>query len=46
MTAAAAARAFGVPIEEATTVAGRRVLVPVLEPPRAVEPSGASGPIH
>jgi len=31
MTADAASRAFGVPIEEATTVAGRRVLVPVLD---------------
>jgi len=46
LTAAAAARAFGVPIEEATTAAGRRVLVPVLEPPLAVEPSGPPGPIH
>jgi iron complex transport system ATP-binding protein len=32
MSAAAAARAFGVPIEEATTLTGRRVLVPVLDP--------------
>ena len=46
MTAGAAARAFGVPIEEATTAAGRRVLVPVLEPPSQVEPSGLSDPIH
>lgn len=46
MAAAAAARAFGVPVEEATTTAGRRVLVPVLDPSRPVEPSGRSGPIQ
>jgi iron complex transport system ATP-binding protein len=46
MTADAAARAFGVPIEEAMTAAGRRVLVPVLDPPRPVEPSGRPGPIQ
>ncbi|HEX5038957.1 MAG TPA: ABC transporter ATP-binding protein [Candidatus Limnocylindria bacterium] len=46
MTAAAAARAFGVPIEEATTASGHRVLVPVVDPALRVEPSGHSSPIQ
>lgn len=46
MSAAAAARAFGVPIEEATTAGGRRVLVPVVDPALRVEPSGHSSPIQ
>lgn len=46
MSAADAARAFGVPVEEAVTAGGRRVLVPVVEPVRQVEPSSLSGPIQ
>jgi len=46
LTAAAAAAAFGVPIEEATTAGGRLVLVPVVESARRVEPSAPHGPIQ
>jgi len=46
LTAAAAASAFGVPIEEATTAGGRLVLVPVVDSPHRVEPSAPLGPIQ